>query len=219
MHLFASGSTHVGCRDDGTEAPCRGNGLQAGHTGTHDEHLGRRHGAGRRHHHREGAAELGGGIDHRLVAGQVGLAGQHVHGLGAGDARHQLHGKGAAAGLCQGIKRLAIAEGVELTGNDGAFLERLDDRVARPAHREDNVCVLDGCRGSSRDRRAGFLEDSVGNRRPGTGSGLHGNAQAALDVGLDSFRADGNACFDRLVFGWYGDLHLFRALWRAIRQR
>ena len=38
-------------------------------------------------------------LDHRAVAGEVGLAGQHVHRLGAGDARQQLHRRGIDAGL------------------------------------------------------------------------------------------------------------------------
>ena len=40
-----------------------------------------------------------GRIDHRLVAGEVGLARQHVHRLRAGDARHQLHGESGDVGL------------------------------------------------------------------------------------------------------------------------
>ena len=35
-----------------------------------------------------------GGVDDGAVAGEVGLGGEHVHHLGAGDARHQLHGEG-----------------------------------------------------------------------------------------------------------------------------
>ena len=42
----------------------------------------------------KGPAVLGGGIDDGAVAGEVGLGGEHVHHLGAGDARHQLHREG-----------------------------------------------------------------------------------------------------------------------------
>ena len=93
LHLLFRRLAHVGRRDDGAEPARRGDGLEAGDADAHDEHLGRRHGARRRHHHREGAAELRRGIDHRLVAGEIGLRGQHVHRLRAGDARHQFHGE------------------------------------------------------------------------------------------------------------------------------
>ena len=73
LDLLLGRLAHIGRRDDGAEPPRRGDRLQAGNADAHDEHLGRRHGAGRRHHHRKGAAEIGGGIDHRLVAGEIGL--------------------------------------------------------------------------------------------------------------------------------------------------
>ena len=41
-----------------------------------------------------GAAVFGRGVDDGPVAGEVGLGGEHVHHLGAGDAGHQLHGEG-----------------------------------------------------------------------------------------------------------------------------
>ena len=94
--LLLGGRTHVGGGDDGAKPPRRGDRLQAGDADAHDEHLGRRHRAGRRHHHRQRAVIFGRRVDHRLVAGEVGLAGQHVHRLRAGDARHEFHGEGAS---------------------------------------------------------------------------------------------------------------------------
>jgi hypothetical protein len=52
--------------------------------------------AGGGHHHRQGAAIGLGGLDHGAVAGEIGLRGQHVHHLRAGDARHELHGEAVA---------------------------------------------------------------------------------------------------------------------------
>ena len=45
------------------------------------------------------AAVFAGAVDHGAIAGEIGLAGQHVHHLRAGDARHQLHREGGDAGL------------------------------------------------------------------------------------------------------------------------
>ena len=75
---------NVGRRHDGAEPPRGGDGLKAGDAGAHDEDLGRRHRAGRRHHHRQRAVIFGGRVDHSLVAGEIGLAGQHVHRPGRG---------------------------------------------------------------------------------------------------------------------------------------
>ena len=94
LDLLLRGGAHVGRRDDGAEPARRGDRLQPGHPGAHHQHARRLDRAGGGHHHRKGAAELGGGIEHRLVAGEVGLRGQDVHRLGAGDARQQLHREG-----------------------------------------------------------------------------------------------------------------------------
>ena len=84
-----------------------------GDAGADDEHPRRRHRAGGGHHHREAALERAGRLDHRAVAGEVGLAGQHVHRLGAGDARQQFHRR---ACRCRPAARLGhelgIGEGV-----------------------------------------------------------------------------------------------------------
>ncbi len=111
LHLLLGGEAHVGGRDDAAEAPRRGDRLQPGDAGAHHQHARRRNGAGRGHHHREGAAEFVGGVEHRLVAGEIGLRGQHVHRLRAGDARHQLHGEGGdpRLGIGLDIRRAAAA--------------------------------------------------------------------------------------------------------------
>ena len=67
-------------------------------------------------------------VDHRLVAGEVGLAGQHVHRLRAGDARHELHREGGDAGLGQRLQRGVIAVGIH-DGDDqraGLVARQLD---------------------------------------------------------------------------------------------
>ncbi len=125
LHLLLRHRPHVGRRHDGAQPPRGGDRLQPGDARAHHEDTGRRHRAGGGHHHRKGVAELGGGIQHRLVAGEVGLAGQHVHRLGAGNARHQLH-----------RKRVDLALGV-LADRFGALIGRqhADQQRTRPDHR------------------------------------------------------------------------------------
>ena len=91
-----------------------------GDADAHHEHLGRADRAGRGHHHRKGAAIGVGGLDHRLVAGEVRLRRQHVHRLGAGDARHPLHRQRFEPGL--GVSRRSRRA-------------RRADRARRPATR------------------------------------------------------------------------------------
>jgi hypothetical protein len=114
---------HVGRGDDGAEAARGGDRLQAGDAGAHDENLGGRHRAGRRHHHRQRPAEFGGRVDHGAVAGEIGLARQHVHPLRAGDARQELHGEGDDAGLRHGAQRRLVAVRVHDGDDDRAFLQ------------------------------------------------------------------------------------------------
>ena len=116
--LLLGGGPHVGGGDDGAEAARRGDRLQPGDADAHDEDLRRRHGAGRRHHHRQRAVVFRRRVDHRLVAGEVGLAGQHVHRLRARDARHELHREGGDAGLGERLDRRVVAVGVH-DGDDG----------------------------------------------------------------------------------------------------
>ena len=56
--LFLDRRTHIGCRHHRTKPARRGNRLQPGNTDAHDEHFGGRHGAGRRHHHRQARGHI-----------------------------------------------------------------------------------------------------------------------------------------------------------------
>ncbi len=121
LDLLLGGRTHVGGGDDGAEPAGGGDRLQAGDAGAHDEYLGRRHRAGRRHHHRQRPAEFFGGIDHRAIAGQIGLAGEHVHRLCAGDARHQFHGESDKAGIGHLLECGLVAVWVHDRNDQGAL--------------------------------------------------------------------------------------------------
>ena len=107
-HLLLGGRAHVGRGDDRAEPARRRDRLQAGDARAHDEDARRRHGARRGHHHRHGAAEMRGRLDHRLIAGKVRLARQHVHHLRAGDARDQLERERGEAGIGQARRAASL---------------------------------------------------------------------------------------------------------------
>ena len=68
-----------------------------------------RDGAGGGGHHREEAPRLAGGEQRRRVAGDVGLRGERVHRLGAGDPRDRLHREARHAG--RGERPVGIGRG------------------------------------------------------------------------------------------------------------
>ena len=117
------------------------------------EDLGRRHGARCGHQHRHHPVELGEAVDHRPIAGEVGLAGQHVHALGAGGARQQLQGERDHARLGVGRHLLRILVGIEHADQDlsraqqGHLVERALARGKRPPHLEHDVRIAIDRRG------------------------------------------------------------------------
>jgi hypothetical protein len=61
-----------------------------------------------------------GGEQRRLVAGDRALGGQRIHGLGAGDAWHQLHGEARHALVAQTTDSLVVAMGLQVADQDQA---------------------------------------------------------------------------------------------------
>ena len=137
--LFLDRRTHIGCRHHRTKPARRGNRLQPGNTDTHDEHFGGRHGAGRRHHHRKRAVIFRSRIDHRLIAGKIGLARQNVHDLRPGDARHEFHGEGRHTGIGERLDRRIIAVRVEHGDDHRTLLVSLELGRGRPAHFQHHI--------------------------------------------------------------------------------
>ncbi len=193
--LLLGRRTHVGRGDDGAE-PARGRDrLQAGDAGAHDEHLRRRHRAGRRHHHRQRAAIFGGAVDHRAVAGEIGLAREHIHDLRAGDARHQLHREGGDAGIGHGLERRVLAVGVHDGDDERALLVAGKLGGGGPAHLEHHVGVRERVGGHG---RAGGGEFGVGNAGPRSGARLDRDLGAEPLHLLDRVRRRGDPIFGRV---------------------
>ena len=213
LHLLLDRRTHVGRRDDGAQPLGGGDGLQTGDADAHDEGAGRRHRARRGHHHREGPAVLAGRVDHRLVAGEVGLRGQHVHHLGAGDARHELHGQGGDPGRGVGGQRLPRVVGLEDAEQQGAapdqrqFVAVPFPGEQRALHLQHDVGVGQRRRGVRRDGGAGLGVQPVRQVRPQTGAGLHDHFQAEGFEFLDRLRRRRDAILARAPLPGYGDFH------------
>ena len=79
LDLFLGGRSHIGRRNHRAQTLGGGDGLKTGDTDPHDEGLRRHHAAGRRRHHRHRPAIGVDGVKHGFIAGDIGLARQHVH--------------------------------------------------------------------------------------------------------------------------------------------
>ena len=195
---------HVGRSDDGAEAARRRDRLQAGDAGAHDEHARRRHGAGCGHHHRQRPAVFGGGIDHGAIAGEIGLARQHVHALRAGDARQELHREADDAGVGHGAQRGLVAVGVHDGDDHRALLVARQLRGLRTAHLEHDVGTLDR-RGINGGAGGGIVR--VEDARLDSSARLDRDLGAEADQFLDRLRRGGNPRLARLGFRSNRNLH------------
>ena len=207
FHLLLGGRADVGRGHDRAE-PARGRDrLQPRNTHAHDEHARRRHGAGRRHHHRERAAELGRGVDHGAVAREVRLAREHVHHLRAGDARHQLHREADDAGLRHGGERGLVAVRVHDRHHERAGLVGRDLRIGRAAHLEHHVGILDGIGRAAGDRRAHGLVVRIEHAGLHPRAALHDHVDAKRLHLLHGVGRGGDARLGRVDLGGNGDFH------------
>jgi hypothetical protein len=197
LHLLLGGRPHIGRGDDGAK-PARGRDrLQAGNTDAHDEHLRGGHGAGRRHHHRKGAAKGLGALDDGAIAGEVRLRRQHVHHLRAGDARHQFHRKRGDAGIRHRLQRGVIAVRIHDRDDQRAALVFRELGGFRPFHLDDDVGILHRIRA---DRGADRGE--IGIRQAGL------DACTGLDRDLDAERLEFLHRVGRGRDAWFGGIDL-----------
>ena len=204
LDLLLGSRAHVGRGDDGAEPARSRDRLQAGDTGAHDECLGRRNRAGRGHHHRQRPAEFLGGINDGAVAGEIGLAGEHVHPLRAGDARQKLHRESGDAGLGHGAQRVLMPIGVHDGDDDRAFFQlRQLDRI-RASHLEHDIGAGQRIAG---DSGAGRGIVGVENAGLDACTRFDGNLGAKADHFLDGFGSRGHARLAQIGFGNNRDFH------------
>ena len=110
--LFLRRRPHIGRRDDRAVPPGGGDGLQSGDADAHHKNFGGGNGSRRRHHHRNGSAIFGRRVYDRAIARDIGLGGQDVHHLGAGDAGHELHGESDDPRRRELLELLFMSEGI-----------------------------------------------------------------------------------------------------------
>ena len=188
LDLLPGGGADVGRGDDRAEPAGGGDRLQPGDPDAHHEDPGGGDGAGRGHHHREGPAIFRRGVEHRLVAGEIGLAGEHVHRLGPGDSRHQLHRQRLEPRRGISVDPLALPERVEHGDDQRAGLRALERRRIRALHGEDRVGA--GERRLARaDGRAGGLVIGIGDGSGEPGPGLDRDLGAQRDELLHRLRS------------------------------
>jgi hypothetical protein len=206
LDLFLDRRAHVGRGDDRAQPPRGRDRLEAGDADAHDEHARGRDRAGGRHHHRKGAAIFGGGVEHRLVAAEIGLGGQDVHRLRARDARDELE-----------RERLNAAGGISV--DTGTHAERVQCRDQQRTRRD----PFEGVRIGALHREHGFgaaqhllarTDQCAGRDIIGicygsalAGAGLDRQARAQRRELLDRLGGDGDA---PLAFGLFlqdRDLH------------
>ena len=211
-HLFLGRGAHIGGGDNGPQAPCRGNGLQAGNPGPHDKGFGRCHGARRGHHHRQGLAIKGGGLNHGAITGQIGLGRERIHGLSARNARNEFHGIKINALGGTGAYKGGVIKGVQETSNPCPFFQARQDICTRATHTEQHICPFQGRRRGFGDAGPGLFILGVCNARPGSGSGFYGHAVTGGDKLFDGFRRGchaGLACNSFLENGQLHNAHLY----------
>jgi len=130
-----------------------------------------------------------GGIDDGAVAGEIGLAREHVHHLRTGDARHQLHGEGGHAGVRHGLESGLVAVRVHDGDDQGAALAGGELRDARAAHPQHHVGALGRVR---RHARAGGREFRIRDTGLDPGAGLDHHVGAEPLHLLDRLRRRGD---------------------------
>jgi hypothetical protein len=109
-------------------------------------------------------------IHHRPVSRQIGLTGQHVHGLRAGDARHQFHCQRGNARFGFGRQPVAVGIRVQDADQHGAALHQREFVASfgggrRMPHLQHDIGVGIGGSGVRSDLRTGIGRPCPGSRR------------------------------------------------------
>src|SRR5262249_17417395 len=150
---------------------------------------------------------------HGAVAREIGLAGEHVHHLRAGDARQQLHREGDDAGIGHGLERRVLAVGIHHGDDERALLVVGELGGSRPTHLEHDVGIL---RGGFDHGRAGGGEFCVGNPGFRSSGRLDGDIGAERFHLLDCFRRRSDPVFRRIDLARYGNAHSPASSWPAM---
>ncbi len=207
LHLFLGRRSHVVGTHHGAEPARRGDGLEPSHSGPHDQHLGRRHGTGRRHEHGEELGQVLGGRQPGSVTGHRGLRGERVHGLGPADARQEVEAVDRRPLAGQGSHRVEIGQRLQerddrdpgRVGGDLGGRRRL-----HPGHKSGGG---DGRRGIAFDRRPRLAVTIVGETGGVPGARLQNHIGVGLDQPCGHLGDHGHPVLTRARFLDHGHLH------------
>ena len=193
LRLLLGGGPHVVGLDHRAQTPRRRDGLQTGHPDAHHEHLGRRHGPGRRHEHGEELGQMLCCAEPGPVARDGALRAQGVHALGPADPGQQVEAEHCRLLGGEGTQRILRLGHPEEAERGHALGQRrhlfdagrvdLDDQT-RPGHAARAV----GCRGP-----AGFGVGRVLEGRLVSSTRLDPDHPARADKLLDHVRDEGHA--------------------------
>ncbi len=137
-------------------------------------------------------------LDHRLVAGEIGLARQDVHDLRAGDARDKLERESHEPGVRHALQRGLVAIGIHQRDDRRTAL--VAGEILRPAHLEDEIGVGERRSSVRGYRRAHLGKARVRHAGRRAGAALDRHLGAEGDELLHRFRRRRNARLDRRVF-------------------
>ena len=176
-----------------------GDGLQTGHAGADNDHLGRADGAGGGGEHREKPAGQAGGAQRHEVAGHGGLGGQHVHRLSTGDAWNQLHGEAGDLLVAQALDHVRVTMRRQHGQQNRTVLERLHLFQSRPLYLEDHI-GLGIQRLGAIHQPAAFTISFIGEESAETRAFFHQDLHAELGETLGHRRVQRDPLFARNGF-------------------
>src|SRR5690606_25251754 len=213
LHLVLHGRTRVEGAHDGAQPTRSADGGEARDARADDEHLRRRDLARGGHLTREEPAEQARRFDHRAVTGDVRHGAQRVHLLGAGDARHLVHGEGGDVPRRQLIEELAVLRRPEEADQRPSVLDEarlmltIRERL-RWIHLEHHVARGPRGPGVGQDLRPYLLVVGVGEGGELTGALLDDHLEALLrDQAGDGLGGARHPALTRAYFFDDGDFH------------
>jgi hypothetical protein len=146
-------------------------------------------------------------VDDRAISGEIGLRGQDVHHLRAGDARHELHGKGGDIGLGQRLDLSLAAIGVHDADDERARRQAGDLALGRAAYLQHDVGAGQRLGGAASKLAACRLVLAIRNPGGKARPFLHCDIGSEANELADGFRRHGDAGLRPLRFGWDSDAH------------
>ena len=197
LHLLGDLGAHVGAAHDGAQRTGGADPGQPRHAGADDVDARGLELARRRHLPSQGAAQVRRGLDDGAVAGQVRLGGEHVHGLGPGQARHGVHRERGEVARPQVLQQPGATGRVQPADEHRAAAHEAQLPVRRRVGGQDHLAPP--CRLRIDQVRARLPVVVVGDVGDGPGAALDTDRVPQGDQLLHRLRRGGNGRLLRLL--------------------